>query len=83
MPNPCWLQVDQGHFAQAGPSPRLHPRRPALTAPFASGRSGRAACSQPKEQRLKAEKDFYLSDLREISRALYRNGNASTVRFSN
>lgn len=32
---------------------------------------------------MKAEKDFYLSDLREISRALYRNGNASTVRFTN
>jgi len=31
---------------------------------------------------LKAEKDFYLSDVREISRALYRNGNASTVRFT-
>jgi len=32
---------------------------------------------------VKAEKDFYISDIREIERDLYRNGNASIPKFTN
>lgn len=31
---------------------------------------------------MKTEKDFYISDIREIERGLYRNGNASIPRFT-
>ena len=32
---------------------------------------------------MKTEKDFYISDIREIERDLYRNGNSSTPKFTN
>lgn len=32
---------------------------------------------------MKTEKDFYISDIREIARDLYRNGNSSMPRFTN
>lgn len=32
---------------------------------------------------MKTEKDFYISDIREIERDLYRNGNSSIPRFTN
>src|SRR5690554_7630009 len=32
---------------------------------------------------MKTEKDFYLSDIREIERDLYRNGNSSFPKFTN
>lgn len=31
---------------------------------------------------MKAEKDFYISDIRIIEQDLYRNGNSTTVRFT-
>ncbi len=32
---------------------------------------------------MKTEKDFYISDIREIERDLYRNGNSSVPKFTN
>lgn len=32
---------------------------------------------------MKTEKDFYISDIREIERDLYRNGNSSAPKFTN
>lgn len=32
---------------------------------------------------MKTEKDFYISDIRNIERDLYRNGNSSQVKFTN